>query len=433
MMRMRFNIDVRVNNEAIKIDTTHKVVTIQRDNAETYEESYDYLILSPGATPVKPPIDGIDHPYVRTLRNIPDTDTLKQLVDDLGSKRDVTVVGGGFIGIEMAEVLTERGLHVTLVEAASHLLKPFDSEMVKIVEQEMQERGVRLLLGESVSAFKETDEESLEVVLKSGTSYTADLVVLAIGVAPATGFLTTSGLTLGSKGHIVVNEHLQTNFDSIYAVGDAIEVVDFVSGRKTAIPLAGPANKQGRIVADHISGIQASYKGSQGTSVLKVFGLTAASTGINERTLKLNETPYKSAIVHPNSHAGYYPESTPLTLKLLFDESGTILGAQAIGKEGVDKRVDVIATVMRLGGRVSDLVELELSYAPPYSSAKDPVNMVGFVAENAISPLITVEEIRSRNLESTILLDVRSKEEFNNGHIPGAVHIPVDELRGRLN
>lgn len=436
MMRMRFNIDVRVNNEAIRIDPTRKVVTIQRDNAETYEESYDYLILSPGASPVRPPIDGIDHPYVRTLRNIPDTDSLKQLVDDLGSKRDVTVVGGGFIGIEMAEVLTERGLHVTLVEAASHLLKQFDSEMVKIVEQEMQERGVRLLLGESVSAFKETDKESLEVVLKSGTSYNADLVVLAIGVAPATEFLTTSGLTIGSQGHIVVNEHLQTNFDSIYAVGDAIEVVDFVSGRKTAIPLAGPANKQGRIVADHISGIQASYKGSQGTSILKVFGLTAASTGINERTLKLNETPYKSAIVHPNSHAGYYPGSTPLTLKLLFDESGIILGAQAIGKEGVDKRIDVIATVMRLGGRISDLVELELSYAPPYSSAKDPINMVGFVAENAInnlSPLITVKEIRSRNLESTMLLDVRSKEEFNNGHIPGAVHIPVDELRARLN
>lgn len=437
MMNRRFNIDVRINNEAVGVDPVRKVVHVRRNGSdETYEESYDYLILSPGAKPVKPPIEGINDPRILTLRNVPDTDRLKQMVDELGDKRDVTVVGGGFIGIEMVEALTERGMNVTLVEGAPHILAPFDSDMVKIAERAMQQHGVRLLLGDSVASFRETESKRLEVVLQSGSSHQADLIVLAIGVAPATQFIRDAGIELGPKGHIIVNEQLQTSDEHIYAVGDAIEVVDFISGRKTAVPLAGPANRQGRLVANHICGWPASYTGSQGTSIIKIFDLTVAGTGNNERTLKAHGVKYHVAVVHPNSHAGYYPGATSLTLKLLFDDSGTILGAQAIGKEGADKRIDVIATVIRLKGNVSDLVDLELSYAPPYNSAKDPVHMIGFVAENALrglSPLTSLEEIQNRDVADTILLDVRSLKEFQAGHIPGAMHIPVDELRERLH
>lgn len=433
MMKQRFSIDVRVNSEVMKVDSEKKTVIVRRGE-ELYEESYDYLILSPGAKPIRPPIEGIQHGKILSLRNIPDTDRLKQLVDT-DVVRNVTVVGGGFIGVEMAEVLTERGLNVTLVEAAPHILPPFDGDMVTIAEAEMQQHGVRLILNDSVAAFREAEANSLSVMLKSGSSHQADLVVLAIGVTPETGFLRDSGIELGPKGHIVVNEHLQTNLEGVYAVGDAIEVKDFVSGRAAAIPLAGPANKQGRIAADHICGLPSSYKGSQGTSILKIFDLTAAGTGNNERILKMNGVDYQSVVVHPNSHAGYYPGASTITLKLLFDRSGVILGAQAFGREGVDKRIDVIATVMRLKGTVYDLTELELSYAPPYSSAKDPVNMAGFVAENALrglSPILSLEDIRLRDTDTTVLLDVRSLKEFDNGHIPGAVHIPVDELRSRL-
>ncbi|WP_052487697.1 FAD-dependent oxidoreductase [Gordoniibacillus kamchatkensis] len=434
MMKSRFNIDVRVNSEVIKVDPERKIVLVRRNGKEEYEESFDYLILAPGARPIRPKIEGIDHPRIVSLRNIPDTDRLKQIVDQDGI-RNVTVVGGGFIGVEMAEVLTERGLSVTLVEAAPHILSPFDADMVTIAEEEMQKHGVRLILGDSVTAFTEAGE-GLRVQLKSGGSQEADLVILAIGVTPETGFLRESGIKLGPRGHILVNEHLQTNCKDIYAVGDAIEVTDFVSGRQTTIPLAGPANKQGRIAADHICGLPSTYKGSQGTSILKIFGLTAAGTGNNERILKMNGVPFQTAVVHPNSHAGYYPGASSITLKLLFNAEGKILGAQAYGREGVDKRIDVIATVMRLKGSVYDLTELELSYAPPYSSAKDPVNMLGYVAENALSglsPIVSLEDVHLRDTEAMVLLDVRSRTEFDAGHIPGAVYIPVDELRGRLN
>ncbi|MCJ8014784.1 CoA-disulfide reductase [Paenibacillus sp. KQZ6P-2] len=436
MMKKRSRIDVRVKSEAISVNTKEKSVTIRQNGEDTYEEHYDVLILSPGAKPIRPGIEGIDNPRILSLRNIHDTDQMKSVVD-LDTVKEVTVIGGGFIGVEMAEVLTERGLRVTLVEASSHILAPFDDDVVTIAEKEMQDNGVRLLLGDPVTKFNTTDDGGINIFLKSGKSHHADLVVLAIGVAPDTAFLKDSGIELGTKGHILVNEHLQTNCDGVYAVGDAIEIPDFITGRKTAVPLAGPANRQARIAANHIAGMPSSkYDGAQGTSILKIFGLTAASTGSNERTLRRNGVPYHVALVHPGSHAGYYPGAEPLTLKLIYDEQGKVLGAQGLGRDGVDKRIDVIATVIRLKGTIQDLTDLELAYAPPYSSAKDPVNMAGFVAQNdlsGMSPLITLEDIKQRNPEKSILLDVRSVQEYESGHIPNSVNIPLDELRDRLD
>ncbi|MBE9915294.1 FAD-dependent oxidoreductase [Paenibacillus donghaensis] len=434
MMERRFRIDVRVQNEAIQVNTKDKTVTI-RQNGDTYEENYDALILSPGAKPIRPSIEGIDHSRILSLRNISDTDHIKSMVD-MNAVREVTVIGGGFIGVEMAEVLAERGLKVTLVESAPHILAPFDDDVVPIVEKELQDHGVRLILGDPVMKFNDVSGNGPEVILQSGHSHHADLVIMAIGVTPDTAFLKDSGIELGPKGHIIVNEYLQTNCEDVYAVGDAIEIPNFVTGQKTAVPLAGPANKQGRIAADHIAGLPSKYEGAQGTSILKVFRLTAASTGSNERTLRRRGIPYRTALVHPGSHAGYYPGAEPMTLKLIYDKQGRVLGAQALGGAGVDKRMDVLATVIRLKGTVQDLTELELAYAPPYSSAKDPVNMAGFVAQNdlnGMSPTITLEDIKERNKENTILLDVRTRQEFEQGHIPDAVNIPLDELRDRLD
>lgn len=434
-MKKRSKIDVRVNNEAIGINTKDKRVTIRQNGLETYEESYDVLILSPGAKPIRPSLEGIDHPRILSLRNIPDTDRMKSMVD-LETVKTVTVIGGGFIGVEMAEVLTERGLKVTLVEASPHILAPFDDDVVTIAEQEMQQHGIRLLLGDAVSKFGSADDNGVNVTLKSGHTHHADLVILAIGVAPDTAFLHDSGIELGPKGHIVVDEHLRTNCDGVYAVGDAIQITDWVTGSQTSVPLAGPANKQARIAADHIAGLPSRYEGVQGTSILKIFGLTAASTGSNERTLRRLGIPYHAALVHPGSHAGYYPGAEPITLKLIYDPQGKVLGAQALGHDGVDKRIDVLATVIRLKGTIHDLTELELAYAPPYSSAKDPVNMAGFVAQNdlsGISPLISLTDIQDRDPENTFLLDVRSPQEYDAGHIPDAVNIPLDELRERSN
>lgn len=433
-MQARFNIDVRVNSEVIRIDTKNKKVTIQAKERGTYEETFDALILSPGAKAIKPAIAGIDSSKVLSLRNIPDTDRIKATVDKRGVESAV-VIGGGFIGVEMAENLAERGLKVSLVEAAPHILAPFDSDMVGIAEKEIVQNGVQLTLGDGVQAFEEAGDQ-INVILASGKKVTAELVILAIGVTPDTAFLKDSGIEQGSRGHIIVNEKMETNIKDIYAVGDAIEVVDFITRQKTAIPLAGPANKQGRIAADNVAGISSVYKGTQGTSILKVFGLTCASTGANERTLERNNIPYKVIHVHPVSHASYYPGAVPMTLKLIFNEQGKILGAQGIGYAGVDKRIDVIAAVIRMKGTVEDLVDLELSYAPPFSSAKDPVNMAGFVAQNVLtgkSHLITWNEVEKMNKGDYILLDVRSSVEYRNGHIEGSMNIPVDELRTRLN
>ncbi len=433
-MNARFQIDVRNNSEVIKIDAEKKRVTVKNKGKGVYEESFDYLILSPGARALRPNIPGINSDKIFTLRNIPDTDRVKAYVD----KSDINsaiVIGGGFVGVETAENLKERGLKVTLVEAAPHILAPFDYDMVVQTEKEMAENGVRLVLGDGVKAFEEKGGR-VEVTLNSDNKLSADMVILAIGVAPDTAFLKESGLELGARGHILVNDRMQTNKEGVYAVGDAIEVIDFVTKQNTAIPLAGPANKQGRIAADNVAGIDSRFAGSQGTSIIKVFDLTAASTGANERSLQRAGITYKSIFIHPVSHASYYPGAVPMTLKLIFSEEGKVLGAQGIGYDGVDKRIDVIATVIRLNGTVEDLTELELSYAPPFSSAKDPVNMAGFVAQNILegrAHTVTWSEVEEMKPEDYILVDVRTELEYSNGHIEGAINIPVDSLRNRLS
>lgn len=432
-MKARFNIDVRVNSEVIRIDDQGKKVKVKSKERGEYEESYDYLILSPGAKAIRPNIEGIDSNKIFTLRNISDTDKIKDYVDRNETKSAV-VIGGGYVGVEMAENLKKRGLQVTLAEAAPHILAPFDSDMVVIAEKELADHGVELVLEDGVKAFKDSEKE-IEVTLNSGKKISADMVILAIGVTPDTYLAKGTGIQVGARGHIIVNERMQTSVENIYAVGDAVEVVDFITKQKTAIPLAGPANKQGRIAADNICGISSTYKGTQGTAVLKIFDLTAASTGNNERNLKRLNIPYKVIYVHPNSHAAYYPSATQMSIKLIFNEEGKILGAQALGYEGVEKRIDVIATVIRLGGTVSDLTELELCYAPPFSSAKDPVNMAGFVAENVLAGrmnAMTFEDFEGYNMDNSILVDVRTEMEFNNGHIEGAINIPLDDLRNRL-
>jgi len=432
-MKARFNIDVRNNSDVIRIDTVKKTVTVNSKARGTYEESYDYIVLSPGAKAIKPNIEGINSKRIFTLRNIPDTDNIKTYVDKKGINTAI-VIGGGYVGVEMAENLKERGLNVTIVEAAPHIMAPFDTDMVLTVEKEISDNGVQIILNDGVKAFKD-NEDSVEIILNSGKKLNADMVILAIGVLPDTGFLKNSGIEFGPKGHIIVNDKMETAVSGVYAVGDAIEIVDFVNKQKSAIPLAGPANKQGRIAADNIAGLNTTYKGTQGTSIIKVFGLIAASTGNNERTLTRLSIPHKVIFVHPVSHASYYPGALSMTLKLIFNDEGKILGAQGVGYDGVDKRIDVLATVIRLGGTVTDLTELELSYAPPFSSAKDPINMAGFVAENVLSgrmDVLTTDEFMAYDKENAIILDVRTEMEFNNGHMVGAINIPVDSLRERI-
>jgi CoA-disulfide reductase len=432
-MKSRFNMDVRINSEVMSINTESKTVKVSSKAKGVYEENYDYLVLSPGAKPLKPQIKGIDSERIFTLRNVPDTDRIKEAVDSKNIKRAV-VIGGGYIGIEMAENLKERDIEVALVEAAPHVLAPFDSDISAVIEKELEDNGVKLILEDGVKSFKD-NEEDITITLSSGENLTAELVVLAIGVVPDTEFLKDSGLKLGSRGHILVNDNMQTNAEGVYAVGDAVEVIDYINGNNAAIPLAGPANRQGRIAADNICGINTTYKGTLGTSIIKVFGMTAASTGNNERTLQKMNIPYRVVYVHPQSHASYYPGASPLTIKLIFNDEERILGAQVLGYDAVDKTLDVIAAVIKLKGTVTDLTELELAYAPPYSSAKSPVNMAGFAAENILKGRVDVfvpEDIEDFNPEKSVLLDVRTSMEFEGGHLEGAVNIPVDDLRPRL-
>jgi len=433
-MKVRFNIDVRTENEVLRVNTKEKTVTVRSGTRGIYEESYDYLVLSPGARAYRPDIPGIDSDRVLTLKNIPDADAIKSLTDEKGMKSAV-IIGGGFIGIETAENLVKRGVAVSVTELFPHILSQFDEDIAVLLERELVRNGVNLFLNTSVTAIEEK-EEKLEIVLSTGEKISADFVISAAGVVPDTDFLRDSGIELGPKGHIIVNDRMQTNVENVYAVGDAVEVTDYINGKKTAIPLAGPANKQGRTAADNIAGLNPVYKGTQGTSIIKVFSLTAACTGNNEKMLKRAGIPYKAVYVHPMSHASYYPGATQMTLKLLFDDQGKIFGAQAAGHDGVDKRIDVIATVIRLNGTVNDLAELELSYAPPYSSAKDPVNMAGFVAQNSLaglSHLITWNEFEQLDKDDYILVDVRTENEYKKGHVNGAINIPVDELRERLH
>ncbi|WP_019637277.1 FAD-dependent oxidoreductase [Paenibacillus fonticola] len=433
-MRQRFNIDVRTGNEVLSLDPAARTLRVRSIERGEYEESYDSVILSPGAKPVRPALPGIDHPQIFTLRNIPDTDRIKEQVTEAG-RRSAVVIGGGFIGVEMAENLKEIGLEVTLIEAGPQILAPFDIEMANRLAKEMEQHGVRLRLGDSVASFEDADG-AVKVLLASGAEIQADIVILSIGVAPDTGFLKSSGIALGSKGHILVNAHMETSLDNVYAVGDAVETTDFISGTPAAVPLAGPANKQGRIAADNVCGLATAYDGAQGTSIIKVFGLTGAATGHNEKTLQRLGTPYHAIFVHPSSHATYYPGASPITIKLLFSPDGAVLGAQAVGQSGVDKRLDVLASAIRFKGSVADLTELELTYAPPYSSAKDPVNMAGYAAENVLTGKTHVflpRELEDRVQNNTLLVDVRTATEHARGHIPGSINIPVDELRDRLN
>ena len=418
----RFRIDVRVQNEVTKIDRVKKTVTVRKtETGETYEQPYDDLVIATGSSPLRPRIPGIDTPRIKTLWTVPDTDEIRAMVQS-GTLRTAAVIGGGFIGLEMAENLHHAGLQVSLIEALDQVMAPVDFEMAQMLHENIRSHGVKLHLSDGVDSFKEQGEQVV-VTLKSGTEVTADLVILSIGVRP----------------NSVVDEHMRTNDPSVYAVGDVIEVEDFVFKGRTMVPLAGPANKQGRIVADVLAGRDSTYKGTQGSSVAKVFDLTVASTGANEKTLKKRGmekgADYESLIITQNSHAGYYPGAAPMTLKLLFaPDSGRIFGAQIVGREGVDKRIDTIGVTMRLGGTVSDLKDLELAYAPPYSSAKDPVNMAGYVAENIRTGLVRIApyDAPMTDPEAT-LLDVREEAEVMAYAVPNAINIPLGKLRERMN
>jgi NADPH-dependent 2,4-dienoyl-CoA reductase/sulfur reductase-like enzyme/peroxiredoxin family protein/rhodanese-related sulfurtransferase/TusA-related sulfurtransferase len=433
-MKARFAMDVRIRSEVTQVDPKARTVTIMDlAKGQAYEETYDALILSPGASPVRPGLPGADLPCVLTLRTLNDMDAIKTLVDREGSKQAV-VIGGGYIGLEMAEALVECGLKVSLVELAPQVMGPMDPEMASPVHQELALHGVELHLGASVTEIQDRAPSAV-VQTSDGQSLEADLVIMAVGVRPEVSLARAAGLTLGERGGIAVNEFMQTSDPHIYAAGDAVEVQDFVGGFGTLIPLAGPANRQGRIAANHIFGRQTPYKKTQGTAICKVFNLAVACTGLNEKTLTKRGMDFEKVYVHPASHAGYYPGAAQMSLKLLFDpKQGTILGAQAVGTDGVDKRIDVLAVALRAGLTVFDLEDLELCYAPPYGSAKDPVNYAGFVAANVINgdvSLCHVEDmIKPTGLQA--VLDVRTPGEVQAGTIAGSVNIPVDDLRKSL-
>lgn len=431
----RFRVDVKVRHEVVAINPDRKTVTVRNlSGGEVFEEKYDKLVLSMGAKPIRPNLPGIDDERIFTVRNVEDTFRIKDYIDATKPERAV-VIGGGFIGIEMAENLRRLGTEVTLVEAAPQLMAPFDGDMAAFIHAEVRAAGVKLVLGGMVDGF-ESNGKSLGVRLKDGDTISCDMAVLAIGVAPDTALAKDAGFELGIKGSIVVNERMETSVSDVYAVGDAVQIKNFVTGKPALISLAGPANKQARIAADNICGKDRRYNGAQGSSVIKVFRLTAAATGINERTAKSEGIDADKVILSPMNHAGYYPGGKIMTMKVVF-EKGTyrLLGAQIVGFDGVDKRIDVLATAIRAGMKVTDLTELDLAYAPPYSSAKDPVNMAGFMAENIRDGLVGQwyydDEPTLPRDGSVTLLDVRTAQEFATGNIDGFVNIPVDELRER--
>lgn len=432
----RFRIDIRTEQEVTAIRPDKKEVEIKNlSTGETYTETYDKLVLSPGAEPLRPGIEGIGSKKIFTLRNVPDTDTIKNYVNTENPKRAI-VVGGGFIGLEMAENLHDLGIQVDVVEMANQVMAPLDFSMAAIVHRQLTDKGVGLHLEDGVSRFEEKDG-GVTVHLRSGKQIATDMVLLSIGVRPETKLAKDAGLAIGERGGIAVNDYMQTSDADIYALGDAVEVRHLVTGQPALIPLAGPANKQGRIVADNIVfGNKEKYPGSIGTSIAKVFDLTVAAAGANAKLLQQNNIPYISSYTHGASHAGYYPGAVPLSIKILFaPENGKLLGAQIVGFNGVDKRIEMLAQVIQRGGTVHDLAELEHAYAPPYSSAKDPVNMAGFVAENILnkkSQIIQWRELAELPAD-TIRIDVRTHDEYKLGTIPGFINIPVDELREHLD
>ena len=430
--KARFNIDVRVFSEAIKISPDTKTVTVKNLNTgTTYEEGYDNLILSPGAEPIKPNIVGIDGDNVFTLRNIPDTLKIKSYIETTEPKSAV-VVGGGYIGVEMAENLAKAGLEVSIVELADHLIAPLDFDMAADVHRYIKEKGIRLYLNNGVKAI-----DGGKIIFRNG-EISADMVIMSVGVRPETSLAKDCGIALNSRGSIVVDSRMRTNIPNIFAVGDAVEVNNYVTKAAAFIPLAGPANKQGRIAADNIAGFDSEYKGTQGSAVLKLFDMTVATTGLNEKSAEAAGIDFDKIYTYSASHASYYPGGNMMSVKILWDKKTLkIIGAQIVGFDGVDKRMDVIASAIRFGAKVTDLAELELCYAPPYGSAKDPVNMAGFVAENIISGKVKQffwHDVESLPRDGSVtLLDVRTVTERARGHIDGFSHIPLDSLRERLN
>ncbi len=432
----RFCVDVRVRHEVLSIDSAQKLVrVVDLLSGKEYDERYDKLVLSPGAEPLRPAIEGIDSDKIFTLRSVPDTDKIKTYIQRRKVKRAV-IVGGGFIGLEMAENLYMAGAEVFIVEMADQVMAPVDYSMAAIVHQHLLSKGIHLMLGNGVTRFEDRDEE-LCVSLSDGKQLVADMALLSIGIRPENQLAKSAGLQLGERGGIVVNDYMQTSDPDIYALGDAAEIKNLVTGKPVMIPLAGPANKQGRIVANNIVfGNKSVYRGAMGTSIAKVFDLTVAAVGMNAKQLKKANIPYMESYTHGASHAGYYPGGAMLSVKILFEpDNGRLLGAQVVGQKGVDKRIEMLAQTIQRAGTVYDLAELEHAYAPPYASAKDPVNMAGFVAENILQGLcriITWREVSSLG-EHVLKIDVRTPKEYQAGTIPGFVNIPLDELRNHLD
>ena len=432
-LKARFNLDVRVNSEVVGVNGKDKKVKVKTKNGEEYEENFDFLVLAPGAKSILPVVKGIENKKIFTLRNINDMDKIKAEIKNYNVKK-ATVVGGGYVGIETAENLKHLGIDTTLIEAVPHILASFDSEISNILEYELINNGINLLTSEKVIEFQE-DKDEVIIKLESGKSVAADMVILSIGVNPDTKFLQNSGINLGERGHILVNEKLETNIDGVYALGDSIIVKNYITNQDVAIPLAGPANRQGRIVAGNIVGRNEKYKGSLGTAIIKIFELTGASTGLNERSLKQLNIPYEKVYLHPNNHATYYPEATAISIKALYNkENRQILGAQAVGISGVDKFIDVIAISIKFKATIDDLTELELAYAPPFLSAKSPANMLGFIGQNIEDNLLEqvfMKDLENYNEKETIILDVREKLELISGKLNDSINIPLSELRKR--
>ena len=433
-LRTRLRLDVRPRSSVERIDRVGKTVRIREvDSGRDYDESYDKLILAPGAAPLRPPINGIDLPGVFTLRNLPDMDRIKSVVD--GGAKQAVIVGAGFIGLELVENFVERGMQTTVVELQDQVLPPLDKEMTAPIVEALKSRGVTLIVQDSAEAFSPS-ADGLTVRLKSGRELPAGLVVLGVGVRPENKLAVEAGLEVGPRGGIKVDEHLRTSDPDIYAVGDAIETRDAISGAPVQVPLAGPANRQGRIAADNVFGRPSKFRGTQATAIVGLFDRAAAVTGATEKALRSRNVPYRAVTIHPANHAGYYPGAEGMTLKVLFSpDDGRILGAQAVGGAGVDKRIDVLAVAIQAGMTVYDLEEVELAYAPQFGSAKDPVNMAGFVAAGMLRgdhPQLDVPALAALDESTRSLIDVRSPKEFAAGHIPGATNIPVDELRERL-
>lgn len=434
--KARLNVDVRIQQEVIAINRDAKTVTVRKADASEYTESYYKLVLSPGAEPLRPPIPGIQDEVIFTMRNVPDTDKIKDYVDHHIVQHAV-IVGAGFIGLEMAENLHLKGIKVTIVEMAEQMMTPLDYEMAAAVHQHLKTKKVEFYLKDAVNSFVR-EKSGLQVRLKSGRSLPTDMVILSIGVRPDSKLAEDAKLELGINKGIRVNEHLQTSDPDIYAVGDAIVFANPITGEESHTYLAGPANKQARLVADNIvKGNLKIYKGSIATAIAKVFDLTVGAAGVSEKVLRKAGIPYISSIIHSSSHAGYYPDALPLTIKIVFSPAdGKLLGAQIVGFDGVDKRTDMLAHILKHGESIYDMQEIEHAYAPPYSSAKDPVNVAGLVAENILSGLVKIlhwDEIRNLNLQDTVLIDVRSTEEYALGSIEGSLNIPVDDMRGRLS